>query len=131
MCKFFKLLVCIASGLFAVTPSSAEETAKWVVVDLDTPGNLGVEILYQVDKLSDVTHLRVSGQINSTDWATINNLTSIVEIDLEKTVTVSIPDATFADRRLESVKLPESLEEIGEYAFSNTSIKEIRFPVSM
>ncbi len=131
MCKFFKLLVCIASVLFAVTPGFAEETANWVVVDLDTPGNLGVEILYQVDKLSDVTHLRVSGQINSTDWATINNLTSIVEIDLEKTITASIPDATFEGRRLESVKLPESLEKIGEYAFSNTSIKEIRFPVSM
>lgn len=132
MSKLIKFLVCVVATIFAVNPGAAEETANWVVVDLETPGNLGVEILYQADKLSDVTHLRVSGRINSTDWTTIKNLSNIEVLDMENTITESVPASTFDGRKsLVSINFPKTLNTIGNYAFRNTSIDEAIFPASL
>lgn len=132
MSKLIKFLVCLVAAIFAVNPGAAEETASWVVVDLETPGNLGVEILYQADRLSDVTHLRVSGQINATDWTTISNLSNIEVLDMENAITESVPASTFDGREsLVSINLPKTLNTIGDYAFRSTSLGEVIFPATL
>lgn len=122
----------MTAAIFAVTPVAAEESENWVVVNLETPGNLGVEILYQADKLADVTHLRVSGAINSTDWNTIANLSNIQEIDLKNVGTETLPDGTFNERTsLVSITLPNTIKSIGYRALRYTSIKEINLPSAL
>lgn len=122
----------MVAAVFTVTPVAAEETENWVVVNLETPGNLGVEILYQADKLADVTHLRVSGEINSTDWATIQNLSSIQVIDLENAITTLVPEKTFYyHSSLTTITLPKTIKSIENSAFYRTSLNEITFPASL
>lgn len=125
-------MACMVAAVFTMTPVAAEESENWVVVNIETPGNLGVEILYQADKLADVTHLRVSGEINSTDWATIKNLSNIQVIDLENAVTEVVPDGAFSDRTtLVSITLPNTIKSIEDWAFSKTSLDEVIFPASL
>lgn len=113
--------------------ANSQDAVKWVNVELETAGNLGVEILYQADYLSDVTHLRVSGPINSADWTTIKNLSNIVEIDLSKAVTTTLPSETFSYRgSLNSIQLPETLVSIENKAFySAGGLQSITIPATV
>lgn len=104
----------------------------WVEVNLDTPGSLGVEILYQVDRLSDISYLKISGTLNSADWTTIRNLSNLMGLDLENANTASIPNQAFYNRSSFSyIKLPKELTSIGESAFQNTHIREVYIPATV
>lgn len=104
----------------------------WVEVAVDTPGSLGVEILYQVDRLSDITYLRVSGPLNSDDWTTLRNLNNLRGLDLEKAQTNAIPQEAFYNRgNFSYIKLPEEVTTIGASAFYNTHITELYIPASV
>lgn len=116
----------------AADAEPAEDTRQWVDVTLETPGSLGVEILYKVDVLADVKHLRINGSMNSDDWATIKNIAGLQSLDLSNAITASIPDQQFQNRTaLSDITLPASLTSIGEYAFSKTSLPEITIPAAV
>ncbi|MDE7466038.1 MAG: leucine-rich repeat domain-containing protein, partial [Muribaculaceae bacterium] len=106
----------------------------WMTINLETAGTLGVEILYKTDNLSDVTHLRVTGHLNTKDWVTISNLSSIVELDLSgaSSATVGVPVQTFVSRTsLKKISLPLDIPSIGNDAFSYSGIEEIIIPSSV
>lgn len=115
------------AGVFALNAFAANaQSDEWIEVNIETPGSLGVEILYKADKLSDVTHLKIAGSLNSNDWSTIKNLSAIQEIDLSQTDSREIPANTFQSRgSLKSIKLPETLTNIGNYAFTGSGIQNI------
>lgn len=127
--------VCLQAGINGpskVETSTETEENQWVEIELESAGNLGVEILYKVDRLADVTHLRVSGPINDADWGNIRNLTKIQEIDLSKAITTSMPASTFSGRSsLQSITLPETLTTIGDYAFQSSALESIYIPASV
>lgn len=129
-----KLFTCMATigamALGSVTFNAI--AADQIVVNLETAGALGVEILYQADKLSDVTHLKVNGPLNSEDWTTIKNLTSIVELELSEAFSTSMPEDIFKGRgSLKSITLPSNLVSIPRYAFYDSGITEITLPASV
>ncbi len=104
----------------------------WIEVTVDTPGSLGVEILYQVDRLSDITYLKVTGPLNSDDWTTIRNLNNLRGLDLEKAQTSSIPQEAFYNRgNFSYIRLPEEVTTIGASAFYNTHLTELYIPGSV
>lgn len=104
-------------------------TVEWLDVNIETPGSLGVEILYKVDALKDVKALRVAGTLNSADATTLTNLTSIEYLDLSSATLSSIPDQAFKDRTsLKGIVLPENITAIGSEAFYNTSLAYITVP---
>lgn len=106
-----------------------ELSSNWVDVELETAGSLGVEVLYQVNVLNDVELLKVKGPINSTDWATIKQMTNLLAIDLSEATITSIPNSAFDGlSRLSNVKLPEGPTSIGSYAFRGTQILNIDIP---
>lgn len=106
-----------------------ELSSNWVDVDLSSAGSLGVEVLYLVDVLTDVELLKVKGPINSTDWATIKQMTNLLALDLSEAQFEAIPNNAFDGlSRLSNVKLPEGLKTIGEYAFRGTQIWNITIP---
>lgn len=113
--------------------SSAEDpTIAWTDVTVETAGSLGVEILYQFDQLADVQHLRVHGPLNDADWTTLKNLTNIVSLDLSDASATAMPASQFRYRRtLTTLIFPSNLKTIGEYALSETSIKNLVFPASL
>ncbi len=103
----------------------------WVEVDV-TPGTLGVEVLYKVDVLKDVQLLKIRGTINSTDWATIKQMTNIHAIDFSEAKFNAVPANAFNGlRSLSTVTLPEGVTSIGEAAFRNTDIFYLTIPATV
>ena len=110
-----------------------------IEVDLSSAGTLGVEVLYLVNVLTDVELLKVKGPINSTDWATIKQMTNLLAIDLSEATITSVPNNAFDGlSRLSNVKLPEgpttigsdipsSIISIGEGAFYQTRVRTVNF----
>lgn len=101
----------------------------WINVELPSPGTLGTEALYQVNILNDIELLKVKGQMNSTDWATIKKMVNIKALDLTEARFDALPNNVFDGiANLSYVTLPEGLKTIGEYAFRGTRIWDIKIP---
>ena len=101
---------------------------EWIEVNLEAAGTLGVEILYKVDKLSDVQNLRVSGPLNDQDWATMKNMNA-VNIDLSGATATSIPTENFYGKSyMQSFLFPQGVRTVGERCFCQTAVKEITIP---
>ena len=112
--------------------SNVELSSNWVEVDLSSAGTLGVEVLYLVDVLTDVELLKVKGPINSTDWATIKQMTNLLALDLSEATITTVPNSAFDGLSwLSNVKLPEGPTSIGTYAFRGTQILNIDIPNSV
>lgn len=130
--KIFTNIAIAAACAFALPAFADENQPTWVDVNLETPGSLGVEILYQVNVLSDVTHLRVSGTMNSNDWATLKNITGLQQLDLSKASADEIPEKEFYERKtLESIILPPNLKTIGTRALNLTGLQKVTIPASV
>ena len=103
-----------------------------VSVSLLEPGSLGSEILTQVNSVRDVRRLKIKGEMNADDWATINLINDLYSIDLSEAIIPEIPDNQFKDHNcLYEVVLPEGLTRIGNYAFNDTYIDNINFPSTL
>ena len=109
-----------------------ELTSNWVEVELAAAGRLGVEVLEFVSTLDDVELLKVRGPLNSDDWAYIKQMNNLTALDLTETVFDAVPNYAFDGLSyLSSVKLPEGVKSIGEYAFRGTQIWNIEIPSTM
>lgn len=104
-------------------------TGSEVSVSLKEPGSLGTEILAQVNSVKDVHCLKIKGEMNSSDWETIDLITELVQLDLSEAIITNIPNSKFYDHTwLCKVKLPEGLTHIGNNAFRNTLIEDLQLP---
>lgn len=107
------------------------DTLTSVNVDLTSAGTLGDEILKKVSYLKDVHKLTVSGPMNTTDMAVIQqSMPSLVSLNLKHAQLVQIPDNQFNGKELLlEVILPDSLETIGNQAFRGCiNLTTIRIP---
>lgn len=93
-------------------------------VTVTQPGNLAVDIMEQ-DSVAPglVTHLKVHGAINQTDFAVMrSNMTVLYDLDLSDADVSMIPERAFLDKTvLMHVKLPENLLMIEAEAFRGCS----------
>ncbi|MDE7456904.1 MAG: leucine-rich repeat domain-containing protein [Prevotella sp.] len=111
---------------------SIELSDNWVNVELSSAGTLGVEVLYLVNVLKDVELLKVKGPINSTDWATIKQMSNLLALDLSEAQFETVPDNAFDGMsNVSNVKLPEGVKIIGQYAFRGTQLLNIDIPSSV
>ena len=109
--------------------SNVELSSNWVDVELATAGSLGVEVLYKVNVLTDVELLKVKGNLNSTDWTNIKQMKNLIALDLSEAKFDALPDYAFDGLSyISSVKLPEGMKSIGQYAFRGTQILDIEIP---
>ena len=109
-----------------------ELSPEWVSVELASAGSLGVEVLYQVDVLTDVGMLKVKGPLNSTDWTNIKQMKNLTCLDLSEAYFDAIPDRAFEGlNSLSRVMLPQGVKTIGQFAFYNTQIDKISLPESL
>lgn len=115
---------------FKTQIKNIELSSDWVEVDVaSNAGTLGVEVLYLVDVLNDVELLKVSGVLNATDWATIRQMKNLIGLDLTGAKFDAVPEYAFNGlSKLTSVKLPEGLKTIEQYAFKGTQILSIDIP---
>lgn len=110
------------------------ERTPTMTVSLREPGSLGTEVLAQTDHVANVRKLVVSGEMNQDDWDRIVMMTSLYSLDLTNAVVTNIPDNQLSYTKysalsfLHEVKLPTTLETIGESAFRGTYLDAINFP---
>lgn len=95
-------------------------------ITLTEAGTLGEQILAQVEYLSDVNNLKVSGSINDDDLYNIKNrMTSLVNLDLSGVERESLQNNLFSDKRtLRTVVLPSGLRWIADEMFRNCTMLE-------
>lgn len=132
MKKIRKLLTILAVSVCSLQSVWAQDVV--VEVSLLEPGSLGVEILRKHDPITEVTHLTVTGEINSDDWATIQNLTALRHLDLSAAISETMPASQFNDKctDLTTVRLPDGLKTIGERAFWNKSnLTDVYLPTTL
>lgn len=106
-----------------------------IEVSLLEPGSLGTEVLYQTDHVKNVKKLKVSGRMNDDDWAKIQMMKSLFELDLKDAITDAVPASQFsgtqsasASQFLNKVILPDVLKSIGNAAFRCTFVEDVTFP---
>lgn len=101
-------------------------TEKRVTINVPTEGSMAAAIINGgFGPLSSITHLIVTGNINSIDISQMKiNLTALTSIDLSeaKLASNAIPNNAFQSKTsLTSVTLPANLLSIGDYAFDGCS----------
>ena len=126
-------LVLVPTG----TPNAYKEADVWknytiiaegscdIVVTNAKGGELARSILTQTRKnLQNITGLKVKGTLNSIDFELINtNMSSLLHLDITETDVTEIPAEAFKNIvTLMSIKLPSTLQTIGDYAFSGCKV---------
>ena len=115
------------------------EATPFVEVSLLEPGSLGTEVLYHVDHLKDVRRLKVKGEMNDDDWAKLDMMVNLYDLDLSEAKITAIPENQFYRgsgnnnkcNYLHKISLPEGLESIGKHAFYDSHITHIDFPSTL
>ncbi len=102
-------------------------------IDLYDAGSLGVNALEQVDKLTDMTSMKVTGTMNSDDWSNIALMTNLQYLDLEETTVTEIPASAFVKNQIAHIVWPANLQKIGDNAFYNRSYLsgDLTFPETL
>ena len=117
---------------FRTKIKNIELSEIWIDVNVQTPGSLGVEVLKQVNVLTDVELLRVKGELNEVDWEKIGQMNQLVGLDLSQAKFKYIPKNGFSNLYwLSSVKLPVGVETIGTNSFVGTQIWHLDVPASV
>ena len=112
------------------------EPTPTISVSLLEPGSLGTEVLAQVNHVKDVFRLKIKGEMNADDWATIQLMPNLYSADLSEAVITEIPNEQFRERdsrmhNFHQVVLPEGLTRIGERAFQDTEVEIVKFPSTL
>lgn len=105
-----------------------------VTVNVENPGTLGEKILEQVEYLSDVNYLTVTGSLNSDDFYNIKNrMPNLLAIDLSGTDMTALPENMFSERyALQKVVLPANLKSIGQSAFYRCyDLQDVELPPTL
>lgn len=92
-----------------------------ITVTTTAAGELGNEILKQVEYLDYINELTISGPLNSDDYYQIQSCTpNLVKIDMSATTMTTLPNNFFDGRkRLKEIILPQNITSIGNYALCN------------
>lgn len=92
-------------------------------------GDLGHVVVEEAGYLQEVNKLIIEGELNSDDWSQITQMTNLTELDLSKALIDEIPSNAFNDRwAIDKVVLPPTLKKIGSYAFQRTSLTSVNIP---
>lgn len=104
-------------------------TDEWAEVELVYAGTLGSEVLNIFETLYEVELLKVKGNLNSTDWNALAQMTNLKGLDLSEASFAELPEKAFSKlTQLSYITLPEGLTTINPYAFQNTKVLQVRLP---
>ena len=92
-------------------------------------GDLGHVVIEEAGYLQEVNKLIIEGELNSDDWSKIKQMTNLTELDLSKALIDEIPSEAFNGRwAIDKVLLPPTLKKIGTSAFQKTSLTSVNIP---
>lgn len=92
-------------------------------------GDLGHVVIEEAGYLQEVNKLIIEGELNADDWSKIKQMTNLTELDLSKALIDEIPNEAFNGRwAIDKVLLPPTLKKIGTYAFQGTALASVNIP---
>lgn len=92
-------------------------------------GDLGHVVIEEAGYLQEVNKLIIEGELNVDDWSKIKQMTNLTELDLSKALIDEIPNEAFNGRwAIDKVLLPPTLKKIGTYAFQGTALTSVNIP---
>lgn len=92
-------------------------------------GDLGHVVIEEAGYLQEVNKLIIEGELNIDDWSKIKQMTNLTELDLSKALIDEIPNEAFNGRwAIDKVLLPPTLKKIGTYAFQGTALTSVNIP---
>lgn len=89
-------------------------------------GQLGTEMLKLIDPISKAKKVVITGVIGADDWTTIGLMKDAFSIDMSGATAEEIPNEMFRRSNfyfLHSIKLPQGIKRIGDYAFYESDIE--------
>lgn len=89
-------------------------------------GQLGTEMLKLIDPISKAKKVVITGVIGADDWTTIGLMKDAFSIDMSGATAEEIPNEMFRRSNfyfLHSIKLPQGIKTIGDYAFYESDIE--------
>lgn len=91
-----------------------------ITVNVKTQGSLYSRLLAQDIQLADIKRIKLTGTLNSDDWAVIKQMSELNACDLLEITNEEIPDGIFSKKEsLMEIKLPQGITGIGASAFEN------------
>lgn len=119
-----------------ISEMGIEKTPTWTPATTTVEGQLGTEVLKLTDNIANVRKIVINGVIGADDWTTIGMMKNAFSIDMSgATATAGIPNSLFQNSNmpfLHSIKLPQGLTTIGDYAFDGSDIEDVvTFPNSL
>lgn len=98
-------------------------SSQLITVDQQSAGNVGLEAVAQAGSLTAVRYLKVSGPMNTDDWAKLKSMTSLVYLDLSDATVTAIPASAFSACPLRLFTFPRTLQTIGASAFEGRNLE--------
>ena len=96
------------------------------VINVETPGTL--ETIMTEDEKNNTEDLKITGTLNSFDFEFIKTLPILNTLDLRDIQNESLPASCLAETKISTVILPVALKKISSRAFYKSSITSINFP---
>ena len=99
------------------------------VINVETPGTL--ETIMTEDEKNNTEDLKITGTLNSFDFEFIKTMPILNTLDLRDIQNESLPASCLAETKISTVILPVVLKRISSRAFYMSSITSINFPETL
>lgn len=95
-----------------------------IVVNVRYPGSLYGRLAYQEIEITDVSRLKVIGQLNDDDMAVINTMTNLYDLDLSEARVDSISGIKNIAKNIMRISFPQTISRIPNSFFSLSHITD-------
>ena len=99
------------------------------VINVEMPGTL--ETIMTEDEKNNTEDLKITGTLNSFDFEFIKTMPILNTLDLRDIQNESLPASCLAETKISTVILPVALKKISSRAFYMSSITSINFPETL
>lgn len=116
-------------GVTGETVLITQKSGTSRVINVDTPGSL--ETIMSEDERNKTEDLKITGSLNSFDFEFIRTMPLLNTLDLRDTQIETLPASCLAETRMSTVILPASLKKISSRAFYGSAITSLYIPESV
>lgn len=104
---------------WGTSPRIIDSEDEILTINVKTAGTLYSRILAQNYQIADILRLKLKGTLNNDDWTTINNMSSLYDLDLSDLNLEVLPSGFFQNKtNLNKITFPNTLKNIEENAFT-------------
>lgn len=116
-------------GVTGETVLITQKSGTSRVINVDTPGSL--ETIMSEDERNKTEDLKITGSLNSFDFEFIRTMPLLNTLDLRDAQIETLPASCLAETRMSTVILPASLKKISSRAFYGSAITSLYIPESV